>query len=190
MRQPLRGLFLATTVVLLAAGLAGCRRASQTDGRTYRHNGMNFSVAVPEGWTHEELPGDLLVELDGPAGEENRRAVAHVFSRREIHEVELGDATSGVVHELLEVMKQQLRFELGEESPPAVGPAEVGDLPADAKAVRVARTTHEGPVEVSQELIVVARGKQVWALMLSVPVADREASLAALDEIRSSFRVW
>ncbi len=41
-----------------------------------------------------------------------------------------------------------------------------------------------------QELTVVARGKHVWALMLSTATADREANAAALDKIRNSFRVW
>ncbi len=182
------------TTVTLATALAGCGGASETavsdsGGATYTHCGMNFAVAVPRGWTVEELPGDLLVELSAEPGEANRRAVAHVFSRREARPVVLGDATSGAVAEVLALMKQELRFGLGETSP-AVVAAEVSGLPPGAQAVRLVRTTYEGPTAVSQELTVVALGKQVWALMLSVPVAEQETHRAAMDEIRNSFRVW
>jgi hypothetical protein len=183
------------TAVTLAAGLGGCGGTSEivvsdSGGSTYTHRGMNFAVSVPRGWTVEELPGDLLVELSAPADESGRRAVAHVFSRREARPVVLGDATSGTVAEVLALMKQELRFGLGETPPPDVAAAEMNGLPPGAQAVRLVRTPYAGPTAVSQELTVVALGKQVWTLMLSVPVSEQEPYRAAMDEIRDSFRVW
>jgi len=185
----MRGLWIIWLIVCVTA-LCGCQATSEFDDGTYRHNGMNFSVQVPGGWHHEELSGNLLVEIIGPASDGRPMPVAHVFSRREVRPVELGDQASGLVKELLEVMAEGMRFQLQSEAPPRIEPAEMADLPKGALARRVSRVVHEGPVEVYQELTIVVRGKHVWALMLSVATADREASAGALDKIRSSFRIW
>lgn len=193
-RQRQCGVVVVTAVTFLVA-LAGCGGPSEvvvsgSGAKTYSHRGMNFSVSVPEGWTVSPLPGDLLVELATEARSERGRAVAHVFSRREARPVKLGDAEGGVTSELLALMRQELRFGLGEEPPPEVVASELDDLPPGARAVGLKRMIYQGPTAVSQEVIVVAGGKQVWALMLSVPVAEQETHRAALDEIRNSFRVW
>jgi len=184
-----RGLWIICPIVCVAV-LSGCQATSEFDDGTYRHNGMNFSVEVPAGWHHEELSGNLLVEISGPATGGRPLPVAHVFSRREVRPVELGDETSGLIKELLAVMAEGLRFQLQSEAPPRIEPAEMADLPKGAEAKRVGRIVHEGPVEVYQELTIVVRGRHVWALMLSVPSADREANAGALDRIRNSFKVW
>jgi hypothetical protein len=185
---------IVTAVTFLAA-VTGCGKSSSvvaeaSGSRTYRHDGMNFSVAAPSGWAVSPLPGDLVVELGAETRSERGRAVAHVFSRREARPVALGDAEGGVTSELLALMRQELRFGLGEEPPPEVVAVELGDLPPGGRAVGLRRVIYQGPTAVSQEVIVVTRGKQVWALMLSVPVADQEAHRGALEEIRRSFRVW
>lgn len=179
-----------TGLIVCVTALCGCQASSEFDGTTYRHNGMNFSVEVPQGWAWVELSGNLLVEISGPASETGQDPVAHVFSRREARSVEMGDQTGGLVKELLAVMAEGVRFQLESEAPPKVEPVEMADLPKGAQAKRVSRIVHEGPVEVYQELTIVVRGKHVWALMLSTATADREANAAALDKIRNSFRVW
>ena len=184
-----RGLWIVFRIACVAV-LSGCQATSEFDGSTYRHNGMNFSVEVPAGWHYEELSGNLLVEISGPATDGRRLPVAHVFSRRGVRSVELGDETGGLVKELLAVMAEGLRFQLEDEAPPKVEPAEMADLPKGAEAKRVSRIVHEGPVKVYQELTVVVRGKHVWALMLSVATADREVNAAALEQLRSNFHIW
>ena len=185
----MRGLWIICRIVCVAA-LGGCQATSEFDDGTYRHNGLNFSVEVPAGWHLEELSGNLLVEISGPASDGRLLPVAHVFSRREVRPVELGDETNGLIKELLAVMAEGLRFQLQAEAPPKVESVEMADLPEGALARRVSRVVHEGPAEVYQELTIVVRGRQVWALMLSVATADRQANAGALDKIRSSFRIW
>ena len=172
-----------------AALLAGCRAKSEFDGQTYRQNGMDFSIAVPQGWSYEELDGDLMLQLAGPAvGTGRVRPMIHVFSRRESAPVDLDQAAQ----ELQKLLTEQWRFDptqpkTGPSAQPiAIQPADVSGLPARS----MARTVREGAAMIHQQLIVVARGRQDWALLVAMPEGADAATQQAADEIRRSFKVW
>jgi len=189
------------SILVAAAALAGCRRASEFDGRHYRHNGMHFALEVPAGWTHEELPGDVLLELRGPAptsadGLKSREAalgvrpMVHVFSRREEAAVDL----DRVARELQALMLEERRFDPAQaqaapEATAAAVKSETGEV-RGLPARRFERTVHEGAAVIHQKLLVLAKGDQAWALLVSVPEASRESSAAAVEQIEKSFEVW
>jgi len=194
---------IATACVLAAmVTAAGCRSPSSTDGRRYTHRGMHFALDVPAGWTLEELEGDMVVELRGPLAGERARATAHVYSRREPNGVDL----DAVVARFLELETGEAALlpaaadrsgEEGDaaeppgagaecEAPPAREPVEVSGLPA----WRVTRRTKAGATLLEEDILVVARGRQVWALLIAVPESAGESSAEAVAELKRSFTVW
>lgn len=181
---------LAVAVVLAgtASLLGGCQSKSEFDGRRYRHNGMNFSVAVPAGWTWKELGGDVLLELDGPAAPGSRvRPTVHVFSRRETERVDL----DGAAEEFRRLLDEERRFDpMQPRTEPLQGAvvsrlAEVSGLPAR----RLERKVREGATQVEQTMVVTAKGGQAWALLVSVPEGTPGVE-SAVEEIIRGFEVW
>lgn len=182
-------------VVLLLASLpvsSGCASASEFDGRHYKHHGMHFSLDVPRGWTLSELSGDLVVELTGPAAADKRQAAVHVFSRREPKDVDVARTAELLSRLMVEQMAEPVRAEAAgdaaaDEAGPTVDePCQVGGLPGR----RVVRPVRAGGVIMQREVLLVARGSHVWALMSTMPPDAGPEARAALDEIKKGFAVW
>jgi len=194
------------SIVLLA--LAGCSAATETSqsaGRThFRHNGLRFALDVPAAWAIQALRGNVAFEAQAPrppqpelssaepasstAAEPTGRATraattVEVFTRTEDADVNL----SHLAPKLLDLFTSDLRFQLQEHPvQPTVEPATVSSLPA--RLFR--RDAWEGPVQFDQRLLIVAKGRQVWALVITVPVADRSSVAADVAAIEKSFSVW
>jgi hypothetical protein len=177
----------AILFLVAAAAVAGCRATTETTtaggSRQFRHNGLHFAVDVPQDWAIAPLEGSVVLELRGPRAGERGGPVADVFTRTETREVRLDDQ----VPQLLELMKHDLRFQL-EERPTA--PVIESTTLAGRPAKLIRRTSHEGPLAIDQQIWIVAEGRQVWTLLLSVPAADQKATEPALETIRKSFEVW
>jgi hypothetical protein len=182
----------------LAAWAAGCAPESGvTDGR-YRHEGYGFSVPVPAGWSHEELSGELVVELQGPSGERGVRPTVHVFSRRELEPVDLESLASAVAQvaagevvaeaqpagELAEAVTAEIDVETP-AAPVVNEAAQVGGLPGR----RIVRPARAGAVALEQEILLAARGRQVWALIVARPPEAGAAAMAALEQVREGFTI-
>ena len=181
-------------VCLVAAALAapaGCEPTSETAGGRYTHNGLRFSVAVPEGWTVEELGGDLVVELRGPAAGDGPRAVAHVFARGELRPVDL-DRVAEEARELVAAETSLARIEGDDEAGDANSQAVTVEAceVAGLAARRIVRPVRSGAATLQQELIIAAKGRQAWALVLTGPADPEPEVAAAIRAVRETFRVW
>lgn len=180
-------------LLLLACSPAGCRPKSETTGGRYTHHGLGFSVTVPAGWSLVELEGDLVVRLEGPPTESGLRPVAHVFCRDEWAAVDLL-ATAEDVAGLLKL----------EASVPGAGPLQVpadgtseerqvSDQPATVSGLparRIVRSVTSRTPPLKADMLIVARDRRVWALVLSRAESADEPTLAAAEELRKSFQVW
>lgn len=186
-----------------AAALSGCGQPSGiADGR-YQHSGMHFSLPVPQGWAVKELSGSLIVELQGPQTAEgsDARPTVHVYSRREPGRIDLTASARRLVRQLApewepaegDLVEAEAEQAAEEAADLELPPAEVAMTEtewAGGPAVRVARSTRGGAAAIEQELLVTARGGQVWALMVAVPEAVAEDSAQAVDQIKRGFAVW
>lgn len=188
----LTGIMVA--MLLVACSLAGCRPTSEMSGQRYKHNGLGFAVTVPAGWSHLELGGDLVVRLEGPPAASGLRPVAHVFCRDEWTAVDL-EATAAELSRLLRLeasvpgagpLLAPAETAAAEQRQVSSEPATVGELPA-RRIVRSV-TTRTSPLR--EETLIVARGKRVWALVLSLSELADGPTRAAADELRKSFEVW
>jgi hypothetical protein len=198
------------SILLLA--LAGCSAATETSqsaGRThFRHNGLRFALDVPAAWSIQALRGNVAFEAQAPrptqaepasadpatassaepadlSRERQTRAAltADVFTRTEDADVNL----DAFAPKLLDLFTSDLRFQLQEHPvQPTAEPATVSGLPARL----FHRDAWEGPVQFDQHLLIVAKGHQVWALVITVPVADRDSAAADVAAIEKSFSVW
>jgi len=191
---------VALSAVAVVVAVTGCGTASSTEGRRYRHRGMHFSVDVPVGWTLEELHGDMVVELQGPLADGRARPTAHVYSRREPNDVDLDAVVARLVAlqaaeaALLPAAADDEDGDAAEthgagaesEGPPAREPIKVSGLPA----WRVVQRTKGGATPVGEELVIVVRGRQVWALLIAVPASAAESSAEAVAQLKRSFEVW
>jgi len=184
----------AVCVLAAVVSAAGCRAPTSTDGRRYTHRGMHFALDVPAGWTLAELEGDMVVELQGPLAGERARPTAHVYSRREPNGVALDAVVARLV--ALETAEASLGApvaapgdadaENSAAAPPRCEKTELGGLPA----WRVTRRAKAGATLLEEDILIVARGRQVWALVIAVPESAAESSAGAVEELKRSFTVW
>lgn len=195
---------MGKVAVVLAAVLAmsllsaGCREATgRAEGGRYRDERLRFSVAVPDGWTAVKLGGDLAVELRGPAVGGQQHAMGHVFGRRELGAVDL----DRVAAEVTELMREGLSGAIAavkeqeEESGTAPPGAEVASMSREAAelgglaGVRLVRPVKVGAALMRQEMLVASRGREVWALVVTIPAGADRSVTAAAQRIRESFEV-
>jgi hypothetical protein len=167
--------------------LAGCSAATETSAsaglRHFRHNGLHFALDVPAAWSLETLRGNVAFEAQAPRGQSRSSLAVDVFTRTEDADVNL----SRLAPKLLDLFTSDLRFQLQEHPvQPTAEPAVVSDLPARL----FHRDAWEGPVQFDQRILIVAKGRQVWALVITVPVADRASVAADVAAIEKSFSVW
>jgi hypothetical protein len=190
-------------LLLFLAALAGCSAATETSEsagrRHFQHNSLRFALDVPAAWSLQTLRGNVAFEAQaprppvaepasssaaGPTGHEARsRLTVDVFTRTEDADVNLDTFAP----KLLGLFTSDLRFQLEEHPvPPTAEPATVSGLPA--RLFR--RDAWEGPVQFDQRILIVAKGRQVWALIITVPVADRASTAADVAAIEKSLSVW
>ena len=188
------------SILLLA--LAGCSAATETSAsagrRHFQHNGLRFALDVPAAWSLQTLRGNVAFEAQAPratpaepagsasaaepaAGQSRSSPTVDVFTRTVDADINL----DSFAPRLLDLFTSDLRFQL-EEHPvqPTVEPAVVSGLPARL----FHRNAWDGPVQFDQRILIAVKGRQVWALVITVPVADRAA--ADVAAIEKSFAVW
>ena len=196
-------MMIRTIFSILLLALAGCSAAtetSQAEGRThFRHNGLRFALDVPAAWSIQSLRGNVAFEALAPsppqaepagsaAAEPTSRqtrstSAVDVFTRTEDADVNLDTFAP----KLLDLFTSDLRFQLQEHPvQPTVESATVSGLPARL----FHRDAWEGPVQFDQRILIVAQGRLGWALVITVPVADRASAAADVAAIEKSFSVW
>lgn len=190
----------ALIAVLLATLLdGGCRDTSGVDDGTYTHRSLGFSIAVPEGWTVTELDGDLAVRLEGPISDDRLRPVAHVFCRNEHGAVDL-DAVARELHRLMRIEAALP----GAAEDEGNGPGRVAETPADDSGAevqlanvtidgkpgrRITRTIKVRAAALEEEMLIVALGTHVRALVIDIPESADAATRAAAEQVKASFKV-
>ncbi len=196
-------MIIRTIFSILLLVLSGCSAATETSQAAsrahFRHNGLRFALDVPAAWSIQALRGNVAFEALAPrqpqaepasslaaelTGRQTRAASAvDVFTRTEDADVNL----DAFAPKLLDLFTSDLRFQLQDHPvQPTVESATVSGLPARL----FHRDAWEGPVQFDQRILIVARGRQVWALIITVPVADRASAAADVAAIEKSFSVW
>jgi hypothetical protein len=191
-------LIIALSAALLAGG--GCRDTRGVDDGAYTHRGLGFSIAVPEGWTVTELDGDLAVRLEGPISGDRLRPVAHVFCRDDYETVDL----DAVAQKLYRLMRIEAALPIEDEDEDSK-PSSVAEAPADDSGAevrladvtiggkpgrRITRTVKVRAAALEEEMLIVALGNRVRALVIDIPESADAATRAAAEQVKASFKVW
>lgn len=198
MATKLPALIAALSAALIVGG--GCRDSGGVEDGTYTHRALGFSVAVPEGWTVTELEGDLAVRLEGPVSGDRLRPVAHVFCRTEYEAVDL-DAVARKLYRLVRIEAALPGAAEDESTEPEVAvEALAGDPDAAVHLANVTingqpgrqltRTVKVRATALKETMRIVALGKRVRALVIDVPESADEATRAAAEQVKASFKVW
>jgi hypothetical protein len=177
-------------LVVAVGSAAGCRPKSELTGRQYTHHGLEFALAVPEGWSLTELDGNLAVKLEAPASANGQQAVAHVFCR---DEWDAPDAAA-VVDEMARLLGRESSVlttgDAATEGEPKNVKAQTESITVSGlPAYRLTRTVTTRTAMIREEMVVVTRGKRAWGLVVSRPEAADEATREAADQLVKSFEI-
>lgn len=190
----------ATAMALMVVG-GGCQPATETVTRQgqshYRHNGLHFQLLLPDDWTARTLDSDLALEMLPPRSSGQASPAVHVFSRRGVSEN---------MQQLADDIIQRLdnRADIN-ASTPAQSPADQAspaDLQTDSGAITqqttlaglpatlITRQVMQGPELISQQIYLLKRRSQFWALIISLPDDRQQQWSSQTNAIRDSFQVW
>lgn len=211
-RTTIAAIIAATAMALMVVG-GGCQPATETVTRQgqshYRHNGLHFQLLLPDGWTARTLDSDLALEMLPSRSSGQASPAVHVFSRRGVSE-NMQQLADDIIQRL--DSRADINASAPAQTPPSPAtPADPAD-PADPAspetsqtdprtmtqqatlaglpATLITRQVMQGPELISQQIYLLKRRSQIWALIISLPDDRQQQWSSQTNAIRDSFQVW